>query len=264
GSMRLNNDVQKKNSVVVLPEVLTGFSRLFKNARIFIWWLSVDNYFCDLPKGFRGWINTFLGRNTHINIQKMGRFEHLVQSEYAKNFLAQYGYQSSKLSDYLNREHFLNKFNIEKKQNIICYNPKKGSEVTQRLINQNLSLSFIPIQNMTAEQVAELLARSKIYIDFGHHPGKDRIPREAAMAGCIVITGVKGSAGNDVDIPVPRKYKHNEDNPSFFADVSRTIQVSLINYELAIHDFDDYRVLIELEQHKFNEEIDEFIKIINY
>lgn len=48
---------------------------------------------------------------------------------------------------------------------------------------------------------------SMIYIDFGEHPGKDRIPREAAMRDLIVITGRDGAAVNDVDVSIPKKYK---------------------------------------------------------
>ena len=47
---------------------------------------------------------------------------------------------------------------------------------------------------MTPEQVVDLMSESKVYIDFGNHPGKDRIPREAVINGCCVITGVRGSA----------------------------------------------------------------------
>ena len=46
-----------------------------------------------------------------------------------------------------------------------------------------------------------------VYIDFGNHPGKDRIPREAAMRDLVVIVGKKGSAANDVDVPLPADLK---------------------------------------------------------
>jgi len=43
----------------------------------------------------------------------------------------------------------------------------------------------------------------KLYVDFGKHPGKDRMPREAAVHGCCIITGRRGAAGNPFDIPIP-------------------------------------------------------------
>ena len=45
------------------------------------------------------------------------------------------------------------------------------------------------------------------YIDFGPHPGMDRLPREAALAGCIVITNREGAAAHDEDVPLPPEYK---------------------------------------------------------
>ena len=38
----------------------------------------------------------------------------------------------------------------------------------------------------------------QVYIDFGHHPGQDRLPREAVQCGCVVITGTRGS-GNQIN-----------------------------------------------------------------
>jgi len=46
-----------------------------------------------------------------------------------------------------------------------------------------------------------------MYIDFGTHPGKDRIPREAALRNCIVLTNRNGAADNNVDVPIPNEYK---------------------------------------------------------
>lgn len=50
-------------------------------------------------------------------------------------------------------------------------------------------LNFKPIINMTRDEVIRELQRAKVYIDFGNHPGKDRIPREAAILGCCAIVG---------------------------------------------------------------------------
>ena len=47
---------------------------------------------------------------------------------------------------------------------------------------------------MTSKEVQELLSKCKVYIDFGHFPGKDRVPREAAMCNCCIITGKYGAS----------------------------------------------------------------------
>ena len=63
---------------------------------------------------------------------------------------------------------------------------------------------------MSPIEVQELFKKSKVYIDFGYHPGKDRIPREAAVNDCCIITNREGSAKNNIDIPIFDKYKFSE------------------------------------------------------
>ena len=53
---------------------------------------------------------------------------------------------------------------------------------------------------------------SRQYIDFGPHPGMDRLPREAALAGCVVITNREGAANFDEDVPLPSEFKFDEFN----------------------------------------------------
>ena len=81
---------------------------------------------------------------------------------------------------------------------------------TIRKIKLAPDIEWRPIEKMTPAQVQELLAQAKIYIDFGNHPGRDRIPREAAISGCVVITGKRGAAANDIDINIPAEFKFDE------------------------------------------------------
>ena len=59
-------------------------------------------------------------------------------------------------------------------------------------------------------ELYQQLKKSKIYIDFGYHPGKDKIPREAVINDCIIITNTKGSAGNYGDVPTEYKIKEKD------------------------------------------------------
>jgi hypothetical protein len=40
----------------------------------------------------------------------------------------------------------------------------------------------------------------------------DRLPREAALAGCVVITNREGAAANDEDVPLPTRFKFHDFN----------------------------------------------------
>ena len=65
---------------------------------------------------------------------------------------------------------------------------------------------------MTPAQVRELLEQAKVYIDFGEFPGRERLPREAILSGCVVITGKRGASANDVDINIPAEFKFSLDD----------------------------------------------------
>lgn len=105
----------------------------------------------------------------------------------------------------------------------VVYNPIKGMHFTDEIVRRANSnqrkggITFTPIgkgpggrERMTGEEVAALLRRAKVYIDFGPHPGMDRLPREAALAGCIIVTNRRGAAGNETDVPIPSRFKFGE------------------------------------------------------
>ena len=203
------------HNVIILFEAIG--SRYFesKNMQKIFWWLSVDNYAKNIS-------DIISARKQNYLLAPMPKFfyfqetekdtEHWVQSEYARQFIMLNGVHEKNIymvEDYLNQA-FLNKaskVDLAKKENIVVFNPRKGFEVTRKLISFASDIKWIPIQNMTPEQVQSLLSKAKIYIDFGNHPGKDRIPREAAISGCVVITGKRGAAANDIDINIPPEFK---------------------------------------------------------
>lgn len=203
-------------NILIAPESATEFIyNNFKNIRRVVWWMSVDNYLEHVVNQFQ----MYLREPLRIPLMKFFSFSaadnditHLVQSEYARQFVKLNGVPEQRIymvEDYLNQA-FLScaaQIDLSRKENIVAYNPKKGFEVTQQLMKLALDIDWRPIQNMTPAQVQELLAKAKVYIDFGNHPGKDRIPREAAISGCVVITGKRGAAINDVDINIPTEFK---------------------------------------------------------
>ena len=94
---------------------------------------------------------------------------------------------------------------------------------------------FFPLAGFNREQLATKFLESKLYIDFGHHPGKDRLPREAGIHGCCVITGLYGSASNAFDVNIPPAYKIDSRLPDFFTLFE--IQVNLIFNHFSLFDF---------------------------
>lgn len=260
----LNYNKINSDDVVVLPEVSTGLIRFFPKNKIYLWWLSVDNYFGTQNfNGFkwrlRYYYDILMGNKLSLDKIKKRNLSHLVQSKYAELFLLKKGIGSTTLTDYLNSEHLEQEVNYSIKIKQIAYNPKKGFEYARRLIEKNNDIHFVPIQNMTPSEVKSLLQKSMIYIDFGNHPGKDRFPREAAMAGCCIITGEKGSAGNEHDVPIPSKYKLNEQDYRAHLNFRVIVDEIFCNFDARVKDFEDYKYKIKSEPALFKEQVSDFI-----
>ena len=178
---------------------------------------------------------------------------HFVQSEYARQMLKSKGFDNVFfLSDYLNKyfiENQLLSLNTPK-DNIVLYNPKKGLNFTKSIISHAKDINFVPIENMKREDVAKLLSKAKVYIDFGNHPGKDRLPREAAISGCCVITGKDGSAKYYEDVPIPDEFKIEAKIENIQSIVDK-IRQCFENYEINSKKFESYREKIKNEEKRF-------------
>jgi len=275
----------EKENLLIVPEVIGGIRVLSKYSEIrkVIWWLSVDNFYLSAILSskrnffFRRVINKvsnlILNKNlfdikelalkklTQLNLSKFDQVRqadsHLVQSYYAMKHLESNGIPKNKifyLSDYLNESFLKIQTDLLKKEIIVVYNPKKGFSFTKKIIRNAPEIRFVPLINMTRQQVIETLQRAKVYIDFGNHPGKDRIPREAAILGCCVITGRRGSAKYFEDVPIPEEYKF-DDKEENIPKIINKIKDCFENFEERYKDFNYYREVIRNEPKKFLEDL---------
>jgi hypothetical protein len=135
------------------------------------------------------------------------------------------------------------------RENRVLY-PARGQWFTGHLRKWAPDLDWQEISGFTPAQVQELFRTSKLYVDFGKHPGKDRMPREAAIQGCCIITGRRGAAGNPFDVPIPRAYKFT-DSRLKIPQVVRAIRDILTGYDDRISEFSLYRRTIEAERQEF-------------
>lgn len=242
-----------ENNIVVLPEGLSPETNLFfSNTRMqkVFWWLSVDNYFSF---------------ENHIPVENLFGYDfvHCTQSEYASQFLLQQGlHQFYPLTDYINKE-FLDKsrnVSVNTKEDIVLYNPSKlnankGNVILDELIEKFPSIHWIALKNLTNEQLIDLYRKSKIYLDLGSHPGRDRIPREAALFKCITLFGLSGSAKYFLDVPVSMDYKFNLDDPSCSENLIKMIHHCFENYTSVIRHFEFYVRTIKQQERVFEVEI---------
>lgn len=250
-------------NLLIVPETLVNYLYILKNKAIqkAIWWLSVDAYWGLSDFKYRikkyGILKTFfhIVRTIEAKIGINYADYHLYQSYYAGDWLRQQGFDENKifyLSDYLN-EAFFDNSNLDiKRENIIIYNPKKGLENTKFLMNSIRDYQWIPIENMKLSETISTMRKAKLYVDFGNHPGKDRMPREAAICGCCIITGKAGSAKYSEDVGIPDGYKFdNVEND--FQKIKNSIDSIMLYYDENIKNFSFYREKIKNEIHTFEE-----------
>ena len=112
---------------------------------------------------------------------------------------------------------------------------------------------------MTRDEVIELLSSSKVYMDFGFHPGKDRIPREAVLLGNCIITNRKGSASNTIDVPIDNSFKFVDKNFQL-NNIYQKIKDMLNNYGQYKVEFQAYRNEVLQQEEIFDREVNMFIK----
>ena len=109
-------------------------------------------------------------------------------------------------------------------------------------------------------EIRNLLLKAKIYLDFGAHPGRDRLPREAVLSNCIVITGIKGSALNDIDIPIDKLFKFDHKDKNFYKNFAKLCNGVFLDYEFHLKKFNDYKKIVINDINEYKIRVEEFIK----
>jgi hypothetical protein len=257
------------------PHMILG--KNFKKIKIWIWWLSVDFFyktyqdantsalrlimerFSSIPFRLLAKQYPFIASNGDVFSKAMLRYSqlnistinpiskcerHLCQSHYAEDFLKGMGLNNVEfMGDFTDNKIINANFNFNNKKDIVLYSPAKGLNFTRKIISLGKEITFIPLTGLNRQQLTELLQSAKVYIDFGNHPGRDRIPREAAMFGCCVLTSLRGSAKYYEDIPIPSEYKFMIADENIHT-ILRKVNDIFINYETRICDFDKYRTFV--------------------
>ena len=260
-------------NIFVVYEGPTEFLYMTKKIRRVLWWLSADNFLVCLSEALLSLPKCM--RLDSEPLPKVFSFHnadndliHFVQSEYARRFVKVNGIPDDRIfmvEDYLNQT-FLQRaahVDLAAKKNFVAFNPKKGFEATEQLMKLAPDIDWRPIQNMTPAQVQELLAASKVYIDFGGHPGKDRIPREAAVSGCVVITSRQGAADNEVDINIPDEFKFGFDTSTPQQVIDKIHEV-FENFRTAYDKQAAYRARIFDDRNRFAREVAAAFEIKNF
>lgn len=227
---------------VILPE--------YSECVVAINWQGVDVYNWHNPENKRG---LFLQRKDTI---------HIANSDYAVDYLRNLGLHPIKISDCLNDDYFQDFSEEFSRDDKVLYNPTSAKmtqfqETVMARCTTELGIRFKALEGYSRPQLIDLFRRSKLYIDFGVFSGRERLPREAVMCGCCILTSNKGTASYFWDNSIPESYKiENID------DAVAKIKKILGNYDLCKPDFDEYRHLLRQDKNNYFNEVERLYNAI--
>ncbi len=278
----------QKENILIMPEhfMYLRYGLKYNNIQKIIWWLSIDNYFgykfryennkvlrsiikipFNIINNFNKLTNyyfgvftyqdylkifyTFFNLNQQMEINQAS--SHLMQSYYA------YDYLKDKIKknlfflfDFQNKKILKNYKNKKKKEDLICFSHKSNEFI--QILKKNSNKKFIELKGLTSTQLIKIMSKTKVYIDFGYHPGKDKMPREATLFDNCILTNFKGSAKNKYDIPINKKFKFYQ-KYSELNKINITISNLFKNYNKEIKKFSRYKRKILNEERVFKKQL---------
>ena len=251
-------DDTEKNTIISAESSTIELNR-FRKIRKYIWWLSV-NWLDYKPLTTRIVLKhnckKLFGKDSDISHYcnfKIDSCTHVCGSKYAFEYVKGLGLDAKYLVEPISKV-FLEADNYSeyKRNNVILYNPAKPSEIMTRLLAEK-RFNFKALTGMTTTELVDAYKMAKLYIDFGHFGGPERMPKEAVYFGCCILVGKRNAAENDFDIAIPDKYKiENYDNLEI---VNAAIQSVIDKYQDCLPDFIPFRNKIEKLESDFIQQI---------
>lgn len=224
---------------IVVPEVDSHLLSLFANCRKSIWWLSFNHF----------------GQGVfHFDANII----HYCQSRYVHSELKVRGISNlAMLSDYI---HLRERQKPVSKLDMITYSVVKSKNNYQGLIDElSLKYKVLEIKGLSSKKINQILGRSKVFLDFGPQPGKDRLPREAASHDNIVLTTNQGAARHFEDIGIDNEFKCLDSIN--LQELTDFIEDCVVNYNDKIKSQKPYREQIKMDKAVFTSEVKELFDL---
>jgi hypothetical protein len=189
------------DTLVILPETRCELAGQLAPSAVAVWWLSTHNGFyigarIRDDEVYRRWLFA------------SGEVLHFYQTLHARRMLTGFGCHSSyPLVDYTDPRFLRHQLTGPNSGEAIAFNGRKGADHYQPFFAAHPEFTPLPIVNMPKRRVFETLKASRIFVKFGHNPGKDRMPREAASLGAIVVARIDGGSELFEDTPIGPQHK---------------------------------------------------------
>jgi hypothetical protein len=267
-TQEIGSVVDNPDTILIIPESMTFLIKKYPLSQKVVWWLSVDFY--KILMDYRIRKQSFLTKPFYQQTDKEYHFEALpnvfqwAQSYRSSVYLKKHGIPESQIDyvcDYINPSFTENKNVIKKdlSDRKVLYNPKKGKDEISLLIKNSPELNWVPIQNMNAQQIKDLMSKSLLYVDFGENPGRDKMLRESVSQDCCIISGKNGSSAYYEDLMIPDEYKFEFKEDKIPAIISKIKEV-LENYPSHITKFSTYKNVVLNEEAVFENKLKEIFR----
>lgn len=214
GTNECKSETDLRGSVIVIPEVEDPrkWTR-HQPERVVCWWLSA---------------------NRTLPMSAYGGTSSIFQSRHAQRVQGAWGFSGPIVSDYL-RPVSSRAWTPRRLPYVVASGLRSAFPALELLAD---SIEVRLLIGMTSDEVDRELHSATVYVDFGWHPGRDRGAREAARAGCIVITNQRGSAELEDDVPIPSRFRLGDRDKVRLPDLVREC---ILNPDSALREQEDYR-----------------------
>ena len=267
-TQEIDSVIDNPDTILIVPESMTFLIKKYPLSQKVIWWLSVDFY--KILMDYRIRKQSFFTKLFFQQKDKEYHFEALpnvfqwAQSYRSSVYLKKHGIPENQIDyvcDYINPSFTENKNIIPKdlSDRKVLYNPKKGKDEISLLIKNSPELNWVPIQNMNAKQIKDLMSKSLLYVDFGENPGRDKMLRESVSQDCCIISGKNGSSAYYEDLMIPGEYKFEFSEDKVPAIISKIKEV-LENYTDHIAQFSTYKNVVLNEEAVFENKLKEIFR----
>lgn len=145
-----------------------------------------------------------------------------------------------------------------RERNVVLFNKAKSWSLVPEVMRLLPEVEFRAVEGMSFPQVAEALSTASVYLELGHLPGRDRMPREAAHFGTPVVCLARGAGycWQDVPLPVGYRVSYRQGWPAKAAEaIARVLDDPL----QAATDQEPYRAWVAGERERYEASVDDWL-----
>ncbi len=265
-------------NLLIVPEAYIPVLHQYASIRKMIYWLGIYFYIKKPPhrfplsikivrKIFAGYsffgnpANGFHALTQRVNLWSKKKdpvwssaIIHMTNSFYAADFLKHMGINDAIVLHNPVREEFYLQKTKPVKEKKILFGPGTPNRLIRKIRKSFPDYECIRLRHIHPDDVHRLYTESMLFIELGDFAGRNRMPREAVLSGCVVITSRTGSAHYHSDLPLPDYYKINTGRV-YLPELINKIYAVVNDYPLHYSNMHHYMESLINEKNNFRTEV---------